>query len=359
MTVSATSRAQLIATVLLSLVMLLAPLNQADANIGVGSDAIDRQQLVYELNLARWNPVAYASAAYVRWDEWIARPPLALNDRLLDSAQLKADEMAIHGYFAHRSEATGLWPNQLARDAGYPLTNAFAVKANNIESLHSGSPVAFDVLTSFAKSPTHRRHVFGESWFENHREIGVGRSAIENFWAVHTAFRAGSPPLLTGVVFADSNGNGRMDLGEGLPGVTVSVDDQVVVTNVGGGYAIALDAGSHSVTVSGDGFEGISSVRVQVDIYNVGADFISGTSQPIVRAYELCQGFEPTILGTGGDDVLTGTPGRDVIHGLGGRDLIDGRGGDDVICRGEDSMRIDFHETTLSLLRAGWHLLPI
>ena len=77
-------------------------------------------------------------------------------------------------------------------------------------------------------------------------------------------------------------------------------------------------------------------VEVRVDTYNVGVDFISGMSTPIVRAYQLCEGLEPTILGTSGNDILVGTPGRDVIHGLGGRDLIDGKGGEDVICRGED-----------------------
>ena len=352
-------QARSLAPLLLALVVLFAPLRPATANIGEGADSIDRQQLVYELNLARWNPISYASVAHVRWDEWVARPPLALNDRLLDSAQLKADEMAIQGYFAHRSQATGLWPNQLARNAGYPLSTEFAVEANNIESLHSGSPVAFDVLTSFAKSPTHRQHLFGESWFDNHREIGVGRSAIGDFWVVHTAFRSESQPMLTGVVFADSNHNGRMDLGEGLPGVTVFVDGLAFVTTVGGGYSIAVEAGSHVFAAFGGSFVGISSGEAQVGEYNIGVDFISGSSQPVVRAYQLCQGLEPTILGTGGDDVLTGTPGRDIIHGLGGRDLIDGRGGDDVICRGDDSLPASLQATTLSWLRLDRPSLPI
>ena len=325
---------------MLSFAVVIGLTQQAGANIGEGTGAADRQQLVYELNLARWNPVAYGVAANVSWDDMVARPPLALDDRLLESSQAKADEMAINGYFAHRSQVTGLWPNQLARNAGYPLGDDFALEANNVESLHSGSPIPFEVLTSFAKSPTHRRHLFGESWFENHREIGVGRSVIENFWAVHTAFRPGIRPLLTGVVFADSNDNGRMDLGEGLSGVTVHVGDQVVVTDAGGGYSLEVTAGSYAVTAFGSGFSGVSGGEIRVATYNVGVDFVSGNREPIVRAYQLCEGLEPTILGTAGDDVLVGTPGRDVIHGLGGRDLIDGRGGEDLICRGEDLLAI-------------------
>ena len=49
------------------------------------------------------------------------RPPLAANDQLFDSAGFHAEEMATYDYFGHQSEVTGDWPNQMARDAGYPL----------------------------------------------------------------------------------------------------------------------------------------------------------------------------------------------------------------------------------------------
>ena len=51
----------------------------------------------------------------------------------------------------------------------------------------------------------------------------------------------------------------------------------------------------------------------------------------------LCNGKEPTIVGTEGHDVISGTAGPDVIHGLGGFDWIRGLGGDDVICGGDGS----------------------
>lgn len=50
---------------------------------------------------------------------------------------------------------------------------------------------------------------------------------------------------------------------------------------------------------------------------------------------ELCNGLEPTIIGTEGDDVLTGTFAVDVIVGLGGNDVIHGHSGADVICGGD------------------------
>ncbi len=344
--------------VLLLATVLVGTTDPASANIGDGADALDRQQLVYEINLARWNPPAYAVEAGLIWNGVMARPPLALNDQLLESAQAKADELGAFGYFAHQSEVTGLWPNQLARNAGYPLTNDFKAEGNNIESLHSGSPVAFDVLGGFAGSPTHRVHVFGQTWFGNHRDIGVGRSAVENFWAVHTAFRPGIGPMITGVVFDDADGNGRMDLGEGLAGVTVQAGDHSTTTNTGGGYSIEVGSGFHTVSASGSTFGGESIGWVTVGEHNVGVDFVSGELHPVIRAYERCQGFEPSILGTSGDDVLVGTPGRDVIHGLGGRDVIEGGGGDDVICRGEEPTEVDFNEAALSFLFAEPSVFP-
>jgi len=65
--------------------------------------------------------------------------------------------------------------------------------------------------------------------------------------------------------------------------------------------------------------------------------FRSSDHDPLLLGIDLdnrCQGLEPTIVGTPGDDVISGTSGRDVIVGLGGNDVIRGGNGDDVICGG-------------------------
>ena len=59
------------------------------------------------------------------------------------------------------------------------------------------------------------------------------------------------------------------------------------------------------------------------------------TSQTSIIAQPLCEGKQPTIVGTNGHDFLKGTNGPDVIHGLGGHDVINGLGGDDIICGGD------------------------
>jgi Ca2+-binding RTX toxin-like protein len=266
---------------------------------------------------------------------------VAVNAALTESATFKADEIADNGYFAHQSTVTGMWPNELARSHGYPLPPEFPDEANNIESLHSGSPDPFAVVGSFAGSPSHRYHVFGQDWFGTHVEVGIGRSTDENVWVVHTGYRSVPGSFLTGTVFDDVDGDGHMDAGEGLARVTIEVGGVgSTTTNAGGGYSIRVPPGSHRIKATGGGFSGTSTGRFTMAGYNVGADFVSGDPEPVIRAYGLCNGLEPTILGTEGDDVIRGTWGDDVIYAGAGNDVVNGLGGDDVICGGAGRDRI-------------------
>ncbi len=308
---------------------------------GGGSIERDAQALLYEINMARWDPTGFGDATGISLDDVLPRPPLAPNHQLANSATFKANELAMNSYFDHRSAVTGMWPNQLARRFGYALPDLFADDTNNIESLHAGSPVAREVLLSWARSPSHRRHIFGEGWFfATHREIGVGRSTSGNYWVVHSAYRSTNDLFVTGVAFEDTNDNGFMDPGEGLGGIAIIVGDRTTTTDQNGGYAIKVSPGSHRVSARGQGFRGTATAEIRVREYNVGVDFISGEDEPVVRDYQLCLGREPTVLGTSRDEVIRGTPGDDVIHGLGGRDTIYGLGGDDIICGGSGRDRI-------------------
>jgi len=305
---------------------------------GAGAADLDpiaqhQQALLAELNRARWGPAAWGEAHGINLSRVLPQPPLALNPELTGSANFKAGEMAEHDYFAHLSPVTGKWPNQLAIEWGYPLHSALGVYVNTIESIACGG---LDPLPSLLASH-HREHLL--EW--EHLEIGVGfgfdpSSSCRYHWAIHTGYRAGSTPVsITGTVFDDLDGDGIMDPGEGLPGVTITVEGVgSVVTNEGGGYSIAVPPGRHLISASGPRFRDRSSAVVVVGEFNVGADFISGVTAPVVRDYQLCFDRPPTILGTSGDDVIYGTDRRDVIHGLGGNDVIYGLGGNDFICGG-------------------------
>ena len=196
------------------------------------------------------------------------------------------------------------------------------------------------MVQSFAGSPSHRQHIFGQETFSEYLEIGVGRSDTSNYWAVHTAMRDDPALFVTGVVFDDRDRDGTLDVGEGLGGVTITTGNRSTRTNAGGGYSLEVSRGSYTITASGGGLAGSTRAQVTVTRYNVGVDFTSG-DDPVVRAYRLCKGLPPTILGTEGDDTLRGTDRPDVIAGFGGNDVIYGLGGDDVICGGAGRDTID------------------
>lgn len=70
----------------------------------------------------------------------------------------------------------------------------------------------------------------------------------------------------------------------------------------------------------------------------------SSDHDPLVLGIDLeerCNGLQPTIVGTEGDDVLKGTSGGDVIMGLAGNDTILGGNEADVICGGAGDDRIE------------------
>ena len=215
----------------------------------------EEQQFVYLLNLARHDPVAYQREAGLAVDlSGIApRPPLAVNDRLMRSASVRSDEMAEHDYFGHQSPVTGDWPNKVARDQGYALPSGWSDDTNYIESIAAGdwydqAAAPFNALIVDQGLPTaaHRRHLLGvDAFYAENREIGVGyatnpASTYSRYWTVHIARQESADVFLTGVVFADGNGNGRYDAGEGLPEVTVQAAGRVATTNEAGGFSLAV-----------------------------------------------------------------------------------------------------------------------
>jgi len=315
------------------------------------------QWLVYELNRARWNPTAYAAAAGVTpAAPVIPQPPLAISDSLFGSTGFKAQQTVEHlsnfqsdptKSWYHCSNATGSWvcPNRIASQYGYPLPSWWTLDANYIEvywaSNGNGHP---SNVSGFMASPSHVGAVF--QWANT--EIGAGHfdgcqpgpTVACNFLFMHVATRSPVQNFITGVVFTDGNGNGVMDIGEGLAGVTVTAAGRTTTTNAGGGYSLAVTAGDYTLTASGAGFP-TATASATVTSYNVSVDFTTGTSLGTTRAYELCDGLEPTLLGTDGPDALVGTSGDDVIHGLDGDDVISGGGGNDVICGGGGLDRIN------------------
>ncbi|MCG3184086.1 MAG: hypothetical protein ICCCNLDF_02198 [Planctomycetes bacterium] len=259
---------------------------------------------IYELNRARSDPQRYDTENSLGGilAGVAAQPPLALNLNLVQSARFHSAEMAANGYFAHQSAVTGDWPNKMARDAGYPLVTAWTDNANYIESLaarySSAGSVSYSapealkalIIDAGINPPGHRIHLLGmDSFSAAFREVGTGYAQgigvgwpSGAYWSIHTGRRNTDPVWLTGVVYSDTNGNGRYDQGEGLSGVTVTATGAVTrntTSTVGGGWSIDVTAGTWNLSCSGGTFVGTATASVNVTTANVAVDFESGTTQ--------------------------------------------------------------------------------
>lgn len=253
----------------------------------------EEQHFIYLLNRARHDPAAYQREANVPVDlsSIAPRPPLAVNDQLLQAAGQRADEMARHDYVGHQSPVSGAWPNQVARSHGYDLPSAWPNDQNFIESIAAGTwydqaPAVLEALIVDRGLPSamHRRHLLGmDEFYAANREIGVGtaselQSSFGHYWAVHIARREAAGAFLTGVVFADANANGRYDAGEGLAGVTVETTGLAAPTNAAGGFSLAVPgAGWYRILASGPGLAAPVTGSVLVAEVNVHVEIVSGT----------------------------------------------------------------------------------
>ena len=84
------------------------------------------QEFVYWLNRARNDPSGYEQAQNlpVSLSSIQPRGPLAINNMLANSADIKSSDMAVRDYFSHVSPS-GVHANQLVTNTGYQLPSYF------------------------------------------------------------------------------------------------------------------------------------------------------------------------------------------------------------------------------------------
>lgn len=127
-----------------------------------------------------------------------------------------------------------------------------------------------------------------------------------------------------GSVIDDADDDDFYDIGEGMGGVTVTLqgggNTYVTTTWASGGYQIEVPAGAYTITFTGGGLPGaivVNETLGSVNVY-VAVEADEASSEGVTR------------IGTAGDDTLNGTPYDDVIDGRGGIDTMRGGGGDDL-----------------------------
>ena len=206
-------------------------------------DPTASEQLVLEvINRARANPAAEGQRlGQSDFGSYPARPPLAFNASLYQSAQGHNADMADNNFFSHTG-SDGSTPLDRVIAAGYP-SNAYLIGENISDGYPSASASEDALMIDAGESDLgHRRNLleYDVSKFF-YREIGVAYNSAHTLFTQDFATRGVA--LITGVAFQDANGNDFYAEGEGVSGVTVTSPQSsyTAVTSTSGGYALPMD----------------------------------------------------------------------------------------------------------------------
>ena len=251
-------------------------------------------QEVYVLELvnrARFNPPAEAARYGIDLNEGITgtlisadrKSPLAHNLLLIDSARTHSQWMLDQDIFSHTG-ANNSTPGQRMTAAGYVFTGQWA---NGENIAYAGTTASTIDLTDYAarhheglfKSPGHRVNILST----NFRELGVGQKQGyflnngTNFLSsmlTQNFARTGNNYFITGVIYNDLNGNEFYNVGEGISGATVRVNDTAYSAFATGAYSIPVTNGSYDLVISADSLQAETLYSIQVTGGNVKVDLI-------------------------------------------------------------------------------------
>ncbi|TVR53781.1 MAG: hypothetical protein EA425_03115 [Puniceicoccaceae bacterium] len=230
-------------------------------------------------------------------------PPLAFNAQLLEAARGHSAWLFANDTQSHSGEGGSTVGDRVIQ-AGYPWTavaeNVFSF-AENVWHGHAGFQVDWGFGNGGMQDPRSHRTAIHNPVF---REIGVGitegindfvgpQVVVQNF-----ASRAGAPPILLGVVYHDFDDNGVYSPGEGIGGVTVSVDGFATstVTSPSGGFALPLPGASGALTVRflGPGIDREKTFTV-TGSNNVKVDLEPGYTVPVVTGSATLSAGQPGV----------------------------------------------------------------
>jgi uncharacterized protein YkwD len=291
----------------------LRPHDSGSALYEIGQPTGEEQLYLELMNRARADPVAEgerlrattdtdvtsAYAAYgVDLDMMVAEfsalspvPPLAMNAALLEAARGHSDDMLSADFQGHEG-SDGSTLGQRVTAQGYPWSalaeNVYAY-ARSVWHAHAGFNVDWGPggAGGMQAGRGHRVNIHSGAY----REVGVGvvwgRAGTVGPQLVTQDFgtRQGATPLVTGVAYYDLNGNGFYDVGEGIGGVTVTVDGAAHhgVTANSGGYAVPVPGnGTYTVRFDGSGLVAEGQTVEVTGFQNVKLDYRPPYSPPVV-----------------------------------------------------------------------------
>lgn len=253
----------------------------------------DEEQLILELiNRARAYPAAEATRLGISLNADLPagtisstpKQPLAPNQQLQNASVAHSVDMIDRDFFAH-TNPSGITPGGRATAAGYAwwtiAENIAYVGYFGTADINANSQRSHDMLF---RSAGHRTNIL----MEEAEEIGVGvRSGAfapsgGNATLVTENFgRRNLNPIITGVVYSDTNDSDFYDIGEAIRSGVITArrvsDGATFTSSIGtsGGYGLIVPAGSYVVTAefTRGGVPVTMSSSVTVALDNVKVDF--------------------------------------------------------------------------------------
>lgn len=212
---------------------------------------------------------------------YTVQPPLALNAKLLAAARGHSQDMADNDFQGHTgSNGLGLADRFSAAGYSYQLggENVFSYAQS---MLHAQAAFLIDWGNP---DLGHRKNLLNLDANTDFREIGVGvvseSSSSTAVGPLVVTQDFGTSPMNTvfivGVVFQDKDGDQFYDPGEGVGGVEVRPDrgTYYAVTSNSGGYAIPVNSGAGSFTITANHADSIGPQTTVVQSSNVKVDFL-------------------------------------------------------------------------------------
>jgi uncharacterized protein YkwD len=254
------------------------------------------QLLLEEINRARANPAGEASADGISLNEGLPagtitadpKQPLAPNAALLQASRAHSADMLARNYFAHETLGTGQTPDQRDVAAGYAGSQfAENIAERGTTGTLDQNQVVVQIhndlfIDSTEPGRGHRTNLLDPGL----SEAGVGISFgpfTQNGQTFNSAlatqdFGDRGQKFLTGVVYADRDGNRFYSIGEGLAGATITATNQATgqvfrtTTGTSGGYALPLGPGTYQVSITPPGQASGSVQTVTLGQANVKVD---------------------------------------------------------------------------------------
>jgi uncharacterized protein YkwD len=324
-------RYSVLAGLAVSHLCLTSSLSAVPALYSIGTMTDDEQLVVELINRARANPQAevqrllnYATVGhptmisdvvYAFEDFSVDRtalvsqfagipalPPVAPNAQLNTAARAHSQWMLSEARQEHdqtliaNDGVGGIADRILA--TGYPAAfvgeNIYAYGFGTYYS-HAGFEVDWGlasegpVVGGMQSPPGHRNNIHSTIF----REVGSGvvfgsnskadRDVGPQLGTQEYGLRQSAVPLVTGVCYHDLNGNAFYDVGEGIGGLTISVDDAnfYTVTSNAGGYSLPLLSGqnrAYTMRITGLGAAAVIPFSVS-NLANVKVDYRPSTAQ--------------------------------------------------------------------------------